>query len=119
MPEVWPGSLPRKFRNPGHASAVADGRLISEPDLGPPLVRRRTSAKEKPLSGTMTMSTVQVTALDFFVETTLLGGSLPFLFPDPMGGYDLLVTFQKDKLPSWRGFAPDQYEVSLDLWIMP
>ncbi|WP_204349175.1 hypothetical protein, partial [Klebsiella pneumoniae] len=74
MTDAWPNTLPQCL-NVGFGEAVGDGLLESQPDAGPPMVRRRSSAVTRPLSGQMRMTRVQIGYLRTFFETTLMGGA--------------------------------------------
>jgi hypothetical protein len=66
----------------------------------------------------MLMSAAQIGFLRTFVDTTTLGGSLPFTLPDPLGGAALLVRFGEE-LPTWEGVTGDLFQVKLDLEVLP
>jgi hypothetical protein len=119
MVDAWPSGLPQKLLVDGYSQAEADGVLEYAPDLGPSITRRRTTVASAPLSGTMELTSAQIATLRTFVETTLLSGSLPFTFPDPLGGSDLLVKFQKGGLPKWSALGGDYFSVAFTLWILP
>ena len=120
MVDVWPLSLPQCF-NLGYAEAFGDALLEVQPDLGPPISRRRSSAVSRPLSGQMRMTRAQLATLKTFYEATLDRGALPFRFPDPtaIGGGDLLVKFAKGDQPSWQQTGAGVYRVSIVLTVMP
>ena len=117
----WPSAptLPQKLQIEGHNSSVPDGRLRSRGDTGPPMVRRRSSAMNQPIVGTMEMTTVQWTYLiDTFWKTTTLGGSLPFNFPDPWTG-SLVPMMFGERPPVESALGGDYYMVTLDLEKFP
>ena len=118
MTDAWPGSLPTKFQSDGYEHSFPDGRLISRMDVGPSKVRTRSSAAIEPMQGVMLMTTAEKAILKEFVETTLDGGSLPFTFPDPDGGSDILVRFG-ESLPTTSPSSHDTWAVSLDLEVLP
>lgn len=118
MPDTWPGTLPQKMLVDGYGDGMGDGRLVSRMDAGPPQVRRRSSAMPRPLTGRMNMTAAQIATLKTFVTTTLIGGTLSFNFPDPVGGATIEVMFAGG-LPQWANLGGDNYSVSLDLMVMP
>lgn len=120
MPDSWPSDLPQPFLVDNYGQAIGDGRLISKPDAGPPLVRQRTTSMPDSVQGQFIATKAQIESLKIFVKTTLARGSLPFLLPDPeLGSEPLLVMFADDGLPSWDASRRDRYLVTVKLWIMP
>lgn len=118
MVDAWPATLPQYLLADGYSEAKGDGRLRSQPDIGPAKVRRRTSAMPGPLRGRMKMSGAQRAILDAFVETTLANGVLPFTFPDPLTRAPILVRFG-DMLPAWTSEGGDTFVAALDLEVLP
>lgn len=118
MVDAWPVALPQDLQVSGFSDGFGDGRIRNKPDRGPALVRRGSSATPRPLKGMMWMTYDQIDDLRTFVETTLVGGSLAFTFPDPFGGSDLLVRFG-DELPSVSAVAGLLFSVSLNLEVLP
>lgn len=114
----WPPELPQGILMEGNSDTLPDGRMKSPTEMGPGKVRLRTSAAIRKLSGRMYMSTDQLQILRNFVETTTLGGSLPFMFPDPLDQAFVLVQFG-DSLPSWINVSGDKYDVALIIEVLP
>jgi hypothetical protein len=119
MTNVWPGTLPQQLLLNGASLGVGDGLLEYQPDTGPSITRRRSSAVMRPLSGTMILSSAQMTTFESFFYTTILGGSLPFTFPDPRTGASLLVKFTKQGQPTYTPQGADNYLLSLNLAVLP
>lgn len=117
MAEVWPAGLPQIPLLEGLAEGTGEGRLASQADHGPAKLRPLTSAIGDPLAATIAVSTAGKAILKTFVETTLIGGTLAFTFPDPDGGADLLARFAT--LPVYRKRGPGTWFVGLDLEILP
>ena len=117
MTDAWPATLPQKFRYPSYRRETPDNRLRSPMDVGPAKLRPRSSAQAAPISGVMNMTLAQWSELLTFGGTTLLQWSLPFTFPDPDAGSDLLLRFVK--LPTREPITPDRMAVSLELEILP
>lgn len=118
MPATWPTSLPQAFQQNGYSQGEGEGRLRTQPDQGPGKVRRRFTAVPKPLTGVMEVTNAQLATLDSFVLNDIQGGSLPFTFPDPLGGSALLVMFGQ-AMPSWTNLGGGWFSVTLDLLVMP
>src|SRR4051794_29327434 len=118
MAEAWPATLPQVVLVEGFSQTIGDGRLRMNPDAGPALVRRRSTAMPKAMPCNIDVDNEQWDDLLTFGETTLISWTLPFTFPDPGGGADLLVRFA-DNLPSRAEVVPGVWRVSLDLEILP
>lgn len=119
MVDAWPADLPQCFNVP-YSEGMADGRASVKPDVGPPIVRKRSTSAVRPLSGQMRMTRAQLAVLREFVDVTLDSGALPFTFPDPTtDGPDLLVMFPENELPAWMQTAAGVYQVSISLVVMP
>jgi len=118
MVDAWPATLPQYLLAEGYSEAKGDGRLRSQPEIGPAKVRRRSSAMPGPLQGRMMMSGAQRAILDAFVQTTLVNGVLPFTFPDPLTSAPILVRFGMN-LPAWTSPGGDTFVAALDLEVLP
>lgn len=119
MVDAWPVTLPQKMEVSGTSSGSADGRLRAKVDTGPAKVRRRTTASIRPLACRMICTDAQLADLRTFVDTTTAGGSLPFTFPPPEGGSDLLVRFDEQGLPTWTNISGPYWDVSFKLEVLP
>jgi hypothetical protein len=117
--ETWPVELPQCFIV-GFSEGEGDGLLEYKPDAGPSITRRRTSAAVRPLSGQMRLTRAQVVTLRDFYNATLMGGALPFSFPDPtvIGG-TLLVRFPKGAAPSWQQVTGGVFRSTLTFEVLP
>lgn len=119
MIDVWPESLPQCFDLP-FSEAEGDGLIEYQPDQGPTITRRRTAAVARPISGTMRMTGAQLVTMRDFRATTVLGGALPFEFPDQtVSGSTLLVKYTKATPPTWQKIGADAWRVSIALTVLP
>ena len=118
MVDAWPATLPQVVLSEGFSQTLGDGRVRVKPDAGPALVRRRSSAVPTAMPCNIDVDNDQWDDLLTFGRTTLLEWSLPFTFPDPGGGSDLLVRFGEN-LPSRSEVVPGTWRVSLDLEVLP
>lgn len=116
MPDAWPDSLPQCLPVDGQGEGLADERIRSQPDAGPALVRRRSTAGVRPFSGIVILDRAQLDMLRSFVDETLDGGTLPFSFPAQSEAGTWLVRF--DELPKWQRRGV-RYQVALQLEILP
>lgn len=116
--ETWPSTLPNSVLLSSFSSSFSDGRIISNMDAGPAKIRRRTTASTKPLNGSIIVNKTQLAQLETFVQTTLLGGSLPFIFPDQITNQNRVVRFA-ETLPNIKAITTDTYSVELSLEVLP
>ena len=119
MPDAWPSTLPQALLLAGASKGVGDGLIENQPDTGPSMTRRRSTAVMRPLSGSMMLTDAQIATFETFFYTTILFGSLPFTFPDPISGATLLVKFTKQSLPAYAPQGGDNYQLSLTLMVLP
>lgn len=118
MPDAWPDSLSHCLPRDGQSEAMGDGLIRYQPDAGPAQVRRRSSAVPRPFTGMVILTRAQLATLRTFVDTTLLGGSLPFTIPAQSEAGTWLVRFADKGLPRWTP-AGGKYRVSFELEILP
>lgn len=86
--KVWPDTVPYCARVPdGHEAVAVDGRVAFQPDVGPAIMRRRTTAEVRRWVITLVPLTQdEFEAFRSFVRDDLSGGVEPFLFPVPGSG---------------------------------
>lgn len=65
------------------------------------------------------MTAAEVGVLRTFFDKTLLGGALPFQFPDQIQDGTLLVKFKKGGGPSWSAVSDHLYRVQITLIVLP
>jgi len=120
MAETWPSDLPQQLLLNGASLAEGDGLVEYDPDIGPSITRRGTTAVMRPLVGTMICSSAQISSFRTFFNTTIMGGALAFTFPDPLGGAALLVKFsKKGGMPQIVPLGADNYQLSLSVMVLP
>jgi hypothetical protein len=76
----------------GYSYGLADGRLKTAMDSGPPKVRRRFSSATRPVSGQIYGSIDDMARLERFWMSETAGGVLPFVIPDQNTDGLMLVT---------------------------
>src|SRR5262245_55943429 len=64
---TWPSGIPHCITQETFGSGVGNGLLRTDPDMGPPKVRRRFTAVTRPLVGTIVMTYAQLEALETFI----------------------------------------------------
>lgn len=121
MVDAWPNTLPQKLQYDGASEGVGDGLLEYKPETGPSITRRRTTTSVRPLAGSMICSSEQISIFRAFFDTAIMGGALPFEFPDQMQDGVLLVKFEKSALPNWRPhpIGGDNFVLTLSLLVLP
>jgi hypothetical protein len=117
--DAWPATLPQSSLVNGYGEGVGDSLLENQPDAGPPMTRRRSSATPRALSLSFVMDSDQIATLREFFDDTLLGGSLPFNFPGQVEDETYLVKFQKSGIPKWTALGGDDYIVNMMVWVLP
>jgi hypothetical protein len=115
--DVWPVSLPKPLFD-GYTEGMADNRLRSRTDIGPPKVRRRTTANIRPIRFSMVMSDAQLVTFKNFINVTILGGTLPFIMTDPVAGGNITVQIG-EAMPNWNPISNTKWLVTLDGEVMP
>ncbi len=81
----WPVSLPQKPRRGTWNGGPRDFRRRFQPEVGPPIFRRGTTAEVMAYSQVLfpNITAAQRTVWETFYNTTLAGGTLPFSWRDP------------------------------------
>jgi hypothetical protein len=119
MVDAWPSDLPQYLQASGAQQGLGDGLLEYQPDTGPAISRRRSTAVAEPLSGNVICTQAQLEAFKVFFKTTIMRGALPFAFPDPVSRDPVLVKFTKQSPPAWVSLGGDNFQLSLSLVILP
>jgi hypothetical protein len=81
----WPATLPQQ---PLYGWSEKRQRNVAafEPEVGPPKLRRRSTAASAACSGAFLLTDAQRETFDDFFEADLADGALPFTWPDPRTG---------------------------------
>ena len=85
--------------------------------VGPPKVRRRTTANVRPIQGKIVMTTTELAAFDTFFTSTLASGSLTFNFDHPRTGNTEEMRFTQP--PQYAYISPTLWEVSVSMEVLP
>lgn len=116
---TWPATLPQQPLMKGAQEQFQSTTITTEMDVGPAKKRRRFTAAVEPWKGlNMLLTATQVTTFKTFYETTLLGGSLTFTFPNPRTGSSETFRFSGDA-PTLSQASGDLYLTSFELEKMP
>jgi len=116
---VWPVTLPQSASWQGYARRIVDSRVRTQMDAGPPKMRPRYRAAivehDVPV---MYLTKAQWVLLETFYSSTLLNGTMPFDWTDPVSG--AAVSFRFKTPPQLGGMlGPDTIPVTLNLEVMP
>jgi len=114
---TWPATLPQKFSANGYDESPPDNLIRSKTDSGPAKIRRRTTANIRPYKTTLRMTGTQVSTLETFYITTLVGGSLAFDWNEPRS--QAVKSFRFVSSPKYSARGGDFWNVSLDLEQLP
>ncbi len=116
MPDVWPATLPQDFLVGSFSESEPETSIQTEMDTGPRKSRQRFTAAEQPISGSMNLTAAQKATLRTFYRTTLGGGSLSFEWQRPG---ENLENFRFAEPPQYSALGADNYQVNLQLLILP
>lgn len=116
MAVAWPGTLPDRPSRRGYRARRQDNLLKNDTSKGPPLVRRRFTARSQILDVTYEMTTAQKDTFVTFFEDSLLDGEERASIPHPEGGANTEFWVEE---PEWTPRGPDLWEVSMVLRSVP
>jgi len=84
---TWPISLPQKPAARSWSGGPQSNRVGFQPEVGKPILRRRSSAVAFTFSGTFTgLSQAQLSAFESFYSIDLMDGTLSYNWNDPVDG---------------------------------
>jgi len=84
---VWPTTLPARPLSSSIGWEPQDNKVSFQPDVGPSIDRRRSSAVAFEYSAKFpAITAAQVAIFETFFHTTLASGALHYLWDDPISG---------------------------------
>ena len=107
----------RLFDASDYDEEEANNILRSETDMGPAMVRKRTSANVRPVVGSMYLTTAQRATLISFYRDDCQSGSIRFSWVDQITGDALEYRFKEP--PKFGAVTSSLHTVSLELEVMP
>ena len=115
---TWPGTLPTNFVENSYRESPPDNRVVQPMEVGPPQIRRSSTAGIRPVQGRMSMTTAQVATFDTFYNDTLYSGSLSF---DGLnnGRTGAAVDHIFTDVPRYTPNGPDHWLVDMKLGQLP
>lgn len=92
---TWPttNNFPQKLLRESLRESFANNVVRTPMDIGPPKVRRVTTANPRPISGKQLLTFTQAADLATFYNTTLANGSLSFTWVEPRSGTSCTMRF--------------------------
>jgi hypothetical protein len=79
----WPGTLPDFVTVDGFQETMPSNVIRTGMDVGPPKLRRRATSAPRLINCTQIMTGSQITDLETFYITTLVGGTQQFTWKNP------------------------------------
>ena len=119
MATPWPATLPQCPVLNGFSEQRQRNVVAFTPDVGPPKMRRRSTASSTLTSVAYRMTKTQLDAFNTFYETTLADGSLPFDWRHPVTGVTYTWVFKSSDAPKRERMTPNTFRVTFDLVRMP
>ncbi|MDP2322576.1 MAG: hypothetical protein Q8N51_00920 [Gammaproteobacteria bacterium] len=98
MADLWPGTLPQILEESGYSEAPRSNVISSQPDAGPDIARRRSTAAPVDITGSMLLTAAQYATLRAFYESHQ---ALRFQWVDPRGATRYYRFKQPPKYSSW------------------
>ena len=114
---TWPATLPSYVLVEGYSEMPPVNSIRTQMDVGPPKVRRRSTAAPRPITCKQHMTKTQVAILDTFYVTTLSSGVDPFDWTHPRTGASVSFTFTEP--PTYESLGGTAWGVTLKLEILP
>lgn len=109
--QPWPSTVNTNINQGGYGEKPEANNANFQPEVGPPKYRRRTSIPTTIYSWTGWFTSAEYDAIVAFYRTTLLDGTVPFMFPNQRTG--ATDTFQFTDAPAITGVQGITYTVSL------
>lgn len=109
---MWPTTLPTAFLVRGYTEQKQDNAVRFQPDVGPPKLRRRSTAAARTITGALVLKQSLREVFDDFYSTMLSDGADTFTWKDPGKGPG---TYVFNAPPQYRLLAPGTWEVTVQL----
>lgn len=115
MTASWPASLPQFVQQQGYQESLPDQTIESEVDSGPAKTRRRFTKNLRPIQASIWVDMTQKATFEFFHNTTLDGGTAPFLWVNPLTQAMALFRFRRPP-PAIAALGPDHAQIAMNLY---
>lgn len=119
---AWPATLPQAPDRRSWTGGPREDRAVFEPDLGPPMLRARTTVDTTVWTATFPRLTfAQVETFRAFWHDDLRRGTLPFLWVDPVFGDEArwIIGAGGDRPWTIRSSGGRYFDLSLTLVRLP
>jgi hypothetical protein len=115
----WPNStqLPQKLLQAGYWEGFPNNVIIANPDVGPPMIRRRSTAAITPFKGQQILTASELANLRTFYNTTLSSGSVQFTWVHPQTQSAAEIIFLEP--PTIVGVIGNKYRVQYSMGVLP
>lgn len=113
----WPGTVNQGVNQDSFSEAPEQNKIAFQPEVGPPMERRRTSVSSNAFSFTSRCTSDEYDALVDFYWDTLLDGTLSFTRNHPRTG--ISATFRFTDVPKVSQVMGLTYVVSMSMRLMP
>lgn len=118
MTAAWPGTVNQIVNPDSFSEAPEQNKASFQPEVGPPIERRRTSISSDVFAFTQWYTSAEYDDLVDFYRTTLIDGVLTFTRNHPRTGVS--ATFKFTDVPKISSLLGGQlYVVSHSLRLMP
>lgn len=117
--DLWPTALPQCPILNGFSEQRQRNIVSFEPDVGPPKMRRRSSAVATLTSVVFRFTVADVEVFNTFYQDTLSDGSLPFVWKHPISQTYYTWMFDSKEAPRFDRMTPNTFRVSYNLLRLP
>ena len=119
MTAAWPSTIPQGPIYGGFTEVRQRNVASFSPDVGPPKMRRRSTAVGVNTQATFQFSDTDLATFNTFFETTLVDGTLPFTWTHPVTAVSYTWMFAPDQAPQIEILDFNQHQVTCKLVRLP
>jgi antitoxin component of RelBE/YafQ-DinJ toxin-antitoxin module len=116
---TWPATLPQCPILNDFSEQRQRNLAAFEPDVGPPKMRRRSTAVAVSTAVAFRMDLTELAAFNTFFETTLKDGTLPFDWAHPLTQTTYSWMFDAKEAPRIDRMTPSTVRVTFNLLRLP
>lgn len=116
---AWPATLPQCPILNGFSEQRQRNLAFFDPDVGPPKIRRRSTAVGVLTNLAFRMTTTQLAAFNTFFETTISDGSLPFTWAHPITKVSYTWMFDPQDAPKIDRMTAATHRLTFNLIRLP
>jgi len=113
----WPAELPNYVLVDGYVEMMPENMILSQPDMGPPKARRRSTAAMQYIQAKIYVDIDQVETFKTFYRETLYEGALSFDWEHPRTGEDVVMRFTSS--PVITPISGTNFYIQMQLGILP